>query len=117
MLNEWINIQNVCKIKITNIEYHRNGVSGNGFHVVTFVMKNGNKNQNMVAVLFEEQGNISVLDIDMLAVQNIAFGENSWRGDNFEDVLRKEIQDMYDERDRKWALEHPENYPTKEDLA
>jgi hypothetical protein len=33
-----------------------------------------------------------VLDVDKLAQSDIAFGSNSWRGDRFEQSLRKAIR-------------------------
>jgi len=85
------------KLKVTDIAYHRNGVCGNGFVVVTFDYKDSIYH-NMMAVLFEEPGNCAVFDMDLFP--NIKFAENSWRGDYFEDVLRKEIV--------KWNTEQTE---------
>ncbi len=82
-------------IKNLKIDYHRNGVSGNGFHVATFNWKDdGEKKQrHMVAIIFEGQGDCAVLDIDETAKDNIEFANgNSWRGDHFEDELRKAIE-------------------------
>lgn len=79
-------------IKITGLSYHRNGVHGNGFHVVLFTWKDGRRTRRMVATVFMESGNLAVLDIDETAAGNIAFAEgNSWRGDDFEQVLRAAI--------------------------
>lgn len=79
------------KINITNITHHRNGVAANGFAVVLFTTGRGKSRQNMVATVFPERGNIAVLDADMTAAGNIKFGENSWRGDEFESQLRSAI--------------------------
>lgn len=78
---------------IQEIAYHRNGVMGNGFYVIKFRQDR----QNMLAVVFGEMGNVAVFDLDLLGKGNITFGENSWRGDNFEDWLRKEIANYEDE--------------------
>jgi len=94
---EWIYTQGVGKIKVTDIAYHRNGVRGNGFFVVTFINKDGNRNMHMVATIFEGIGDIAVLNVDLLAEGNIQFAENSWRGDNFEPELRSEIEKWKDE--------------------
>jgi len=96
-MNEWIYTQSVGKIKVTDIAYHRNGVSGNGFHVVTFINKDGNKNMHMVAILFENRFDIAVLNTDLLSAGVISSGENAWRGDNFEPELRSEIKKWEDE--------------------
>ena len=75
------------------VDYHRNGVCGEGFHVATFDMKRGNERHKMVGILFGDAGQCAILDIDMLSANNIEFGEgNSWRGDHFEDELRDAIK-------------------------
>ena len=85
-------------MKIHNVEvaYHRNGVSGIGFHVVTFTWKDTDVSppvtRRMVATVFPKENTIAVLDIDQTAAGNIAFAKgNSWRGDHFEAELREEI--------------------------
>ena len=82
-------------IKIKEVTYHRNGICGNGFDVVLFDHKDEkNVNHRMVGIVFEESGNVAVLDVDQTAQGNIAFaGGNSWRGDWFEDELRKAIKE------------------------
>ena len=79
------------KLKIIAADRHRNGVAGNPFEVVLFKVHRdfGTK----VAVLFDEPGNCAVLDVNLLAAGDIAFGSNSWRGDDFEQRLRKAIAD------------------------
>jgi len=118
-MNEWIYTQNVGKIKVTDIAYHRNGVMGNGFFAVAFLNKDGNKNMRMVATVFEERGNIAVLNVDLLASGNIKFAENSWRGDNFEPELRAEIKKWEDETwGKPVSLEPPFSEPmSAEQLA
>jgi len=85
-------------MKIIKVAYHRNGVCGEGFNVVTFNYKDIDtrpvKNRHMIGVLFEEQGQCAVLDIDELTKDNIEFASgNSWRGDHFEVELRQKIKD------------------------
>ena len=77
--------------KIQQIEYHRNGVMGTGFSIVKFSGGNLNK-LNMLGVVFPDKGNVAVFNLDELARGNINFGENSWRGDEFEHELRLAIQ-------------------------
>ena len=98
--------------KLEAVEYHRNGIAGEGFKVALFTMTDGNtgKERNMLAILFdtdeeglEFNGRCAVLDRDMTAAGNVKFMENSWRGDQFEEVLRPLIKRALDE---KWdALE------------
>ena len=85
------------EIKIRKIDFHRNGVSGEGFHVATFDWEDKDEDEkvvrHMVATIFEAQGQCAVLDINELLKDNIGVAEgNSWRGDHFEEELRKEIK-------------------------
>jgi hypothetical protein len=83
---------NEAKIKVRGIAYHRNGITGAGFHVVTFTTGSGTKRQNMLGIAFEEADHVAVLDTDLLAENVIAFAENSWRGaDHFGPALREAI--------------------------
>ena len=82
------------KLDIAKTAYHRNGICGEGFHAITFRWKDeGNgQHRHMVAILFEEQGQCAVLDIDELTKDNIGFAQgNSWRGDHFEPDLRETL--------------------------
>jgi hypothetical protein len=82
------------KLSNVKIDYHRNGVAGDPFHVATFTMREGKEKHHMVAVLFEKR-QCAVFDIDELVKDNIAFAKgNSWRGDHFEDELRQKIKAM-----------------------
>ena len=83
--------RNLPKGKVIAREYHRNGVCGNGFALG--IVQEGKDRK--VVICFPGSGNTAVLDIDMLTTGNIAFGENSWRGDVYSDVYRKEITGDY----------------------
>jgi hypothetical protein len=98
-------------IKIHDVAHHRNGISGEGFYTVTFTDTavrdpESRKRYTFVATVFppdpitdgpmegepdwhSTQGlhapRIAVLAIDLLP--SIAFGHNSWRGDNYQDAL------------------------------
>jgi hypothetical protein len=78
-------------MKIYEIVSHRNGVAGNGFYVVRFDGRKEGGTKNMIATVFPERGNVAVFSIPLLADNNITFGQNSWRGDDFEPELRKAI--------------------------
>ena len=88
-------------LQVIKHEYHRNGICGNGFHVVIFDWTEPNDAQkNMCAFLFEETGSIAVTQIDMLKEHNIEFAcGNSWRGDHFEGAIRAFIKE---EEDKYW---------------
>jgi len=52
----------------------------------------------MVAILFVDSiGSCAVFDTDLLGQGNVTFGENSWRGDNYEKELRKVVEEYWDE--------------------
>lgn len=76
--------------RIQRIAHHRNGVAGEPFNVVLFT-DTGEERSSKVAVLFEPDGFCAVLDTGKLAAGDIAFGSNSWRGDDYEPPLRQAI--------------------------
>lgn len=83
-------------MKINKIEFHRNGISGIGFHVVLF---DADDDKDMMAVVFPEDGAVAVLNVPETAKGNIEFAKgNSWRGDYFERDLRKAIEEYENER-------------------
>lgn len=88
------------KLKINNIQYHRNGVCGEPFFVINFDDK---KIGNMIGVVFpnydskkeqytnEFNPKVAVFKTELLGQGNINFGENSYRGDCYADDLIKAI--------------------------
>ncbi len=81
-------------LKIIDISHHRNGVSGTSFDVVLFKDR-GRQGSRKVAILFPEEGHCAVLDVAKLAAGDIAFGSNSWRGDDYEPDLMDAITAFY----------------------
>ncbi|KKN15328.1 hypothetical protein LCGC14_0987270 [marine sediment metagenome] len=80
--------------KIEEIEYHRNGVSGEGFHVVTF--QQHPERTKMVGIVFLGRDRVAVFDRELLGRGVIQIGlpddgGNSWHGDQFEPELRAAI--------------------------
>jgi tetrahydromethanopterin S-methyltransferase subunit E len=75
--------------KIIKISYHRNGVTGVPFYVILFE----SLKQKMVAIVHEEDGYVSILDVELLNAGIIEFGMNSWRCEHFEPELRKAIHE------------------------
>jgi hypothetical protein len=75
------------RLTLEDVAYHRNGVSGEGFHVLTF--REGQ--EPMVAVVFAGEGQVAVFNRNMLGDGVITFGVNSYRGDEFEPFLRAAI--------------------------
>ncbi len=78
--------------RIIDIDFHRNGISGAPFHVILFEDK-GDEASRKVGIVFQSPQHVAVLDIAKLADGNIAFGQNSWRGDVFEIELRAAVTD------------------------
>lgn len=76
------------KLSITEIQRHRNGISGAPFHAVTF---RDPENGPMFAVVFDQPHHVAVFQLDKLSAGDIVFGSNSWRGDQFEPFLRNAI--------------------------
>lgn len=76
------------KLSITQTEYHRNGISGAPFHVMTFHQED---RRQMLGVVFAEPYHVAVFDMALLSQGNIRFGTNSFRGDCFEPTLRRAI--------------------------
>ena len=84
----WIHRAEDQKVVIERVAFHRNGICGNGFHVILFTQLDGTK---MQGVVFEEPGNIAVFDRDLVGQSNVDFYSNSWRGDEFEQALREAV--------------------------
>ncbi len=76
------------KLSFDEIQRHRNGVCGAPFYVLTFHDPDQGK---MVGIVFEAEHHVAVFSLDKLALGNIAFGDNSWRGDRYEPHLRSAI--------------------------
>jgi hypothetical protein len=77
------------KLSIIDIAHHRNGISAAPFHVVVF-----NDGESVkIGVVFEQASHLAVFDLAKLAKADIAFGSNSYRGDQYEPRLRKSISD------------------------
>ncbi len=85
----------MAKLKIEEIDYHRNGVAGEGFHVVKF--REGRR--KMLGVVFSAEMHIAVFDRDLLAQDCVTFGVNSWRGDDYDSRLREAIKAYWDAYD------------------
>ncbi len=63
--------------------YHRNGVTGEGFHVCRFIYYAAGEFENMQAVVFWAKGHVAVTSLDN--------PDSTWRGDVFENALREAI--------------------------
>lgn len=80
-------------IKVLKVDYHRNGVCGDGFHVALLDFKEaGEKKRRMVAIRFPGECRCAVLDTALLAKDTIEFMQNSWRGDHFVEAVDAAIE-------------------------
>lgn len=77
----------MAKRKIINVASHRNGVSGVPFSVVHF---RDEDRSEMYGIVFSDDSDcfVAVFDKKLLAAGVIAFGQNSYRGDDYADFLR-----------------------------
>ena len=79
-------------IKVHDIQYHRNGISGVPFYSVHFQ----HDKDHMHASVVPHEGGVAVDNMDKLAERNVKFGENSFRGDMYEKPLREAIRKHQD---------------------
>ena len=86
--------QSDIKVKLLSHAHHRNGICGAPFEVCIFDSIEGNTTTRMVGILFEGRGQVAVFDLGLLAAGDVAFGSNSWRGDEFEKPLRDALRDQ-----------------------
>ena len=75
-------------MKINKVAFHRNGSSGEPFHIIKFT----NKKEKMIGIVFKEKYHVAVFNQKLLGKGIIDFGVNSFRGDNYENKLRNAIK-------------------------
>ena len=86
---------NRIKVKLLSHAHHRNGISGAPFEVCLFDATEQGDTTTMVGILFDDvKGAVAVFDLAKLAAGDIAFGSNSWRGDEYEKPLRDALRDQ-----------------------
>jgi hypothetical protein len=90
-------------VEVTQVAYHRNGISGVPFHAVLFVARvegltPGERRERFLASVFDEPGAVSLISLDRIATEGVTFGPNSWRGDQFEPELRAAISQFEETR-------------------
>ncbi len=78
------------KLNIIAIAHHRNGTCGAPFHAVLFD-DDGPEGSRKVGIVFDEPHHCAVLDVAKLTAGDIAFGSNSYRGDQYEPHLRDAV--------------------------
>jgi hypothetical protein len=89
------------------VEYHRNGIAGDGFYCAVAKGKDG----DMLITYFLELGQCACAVYKLDLLPDITFGVNSWRGDNYETAMKKAIEyyniqyDMWLEKINKISAE------------
>lgn len=74
--------------KITSVCFHRNGMVGNGYTTVQFLLNN---KKRMLAVVFSGRAaNIAILDLDTM---------ESHRYEDYEKEMRQAVEEYADGRD------------------
>ena len=86
------------EIEVEAIASHRNGIGGEPFHVVLF----HDDKMPMLGIVFGKEGHVAVLHRGKLAEGDVAFGSNSWRGDEYEAELREAIAVFEEEQRKRW---------------
>jgi len=76
------------KLHFQSIDCHRNGICGAPFHALLFLDSDEGE---MLGVVFDAPHHVAVFNLSKLALGNVAFGVNSWRGDRYEPSLRRAI--------------------------
>lgn len=84
-------------LQIINASFHRNGVAGLPFYVA--LVDDPESDDVKLVIMFEAEGHTAVLSLDKLINEDIEFGSNSWRGDQYEAVLRPELWDTEPDED------------------
>jgi hypothetical protein len=95
-------------VKIKDIDYHRNGVSGKGFYVVLFKDRTGDVMESEMLAVVDPESYIATYVIGLDSLNNLEIGigmGNHWRGDHYASVVRKAINK--DQRQR-WGTTYPE---------
>ena len=86
------------RITIQDLAFHRNGVSGEGFHAVNFYCHASQRHmtafvfmkdydEETQAYILDGNPKVAVIDRDLLGQGIITFGINSWRGDYYANDL------------------------------
>lgn len=81
------------EIEVLQVDWHRNGIGGEGFYAVLFRWRTNKGVENFLGTLFDRAGQCAVVSLDRIGEHGVSFGFNSWRGDVVEDRLRKAIRD------------------------
>jgi|SaaInlStandDraft_2_1057019.scaffolds.fasta_scaffold43755_2 hypothetical protein len=82
-------------MQIKDLDYHRNGVSGQPFNVGIIKDEDGS---DKLVIQFQDKICTAVLDMELLKKDNISFMQNSWRGDSYADEFNKLAKQFFEEK-------------------
>jgi hypothetical protein len=95
-------------MKVTALDYHRNGICGLGFHVGIVQ----DEDRDMLVIRFPKDADgpaggvlCTAFDLAKLRDHEIRFFYNSWRGDNYSDLMDAAIERRRVERDQYYEME------------
>ncbi len=92
------------EVKVEEVDYHRNGIGGEGFHIIKFQSRDDGEGefQDMIGIVFEEAMTTAVFNRRLLGNGEIRFMHNSFRGDVFDLHLRRGITAWKIEQDHEF---------------
>lgn len=77
-------------LQILDASFHRNGVAGLPFYAA--LVDDPENDDVKLVIMFEAEGHTAVLSLDKLTnEEDISFGSNSWKGDQYEAILKPEL--------------------------
>jgi hypothetical protein len=103
---------------VTALDYHRNGISGLGFHVGIVKDTDEDGTREMLVIRFPEDeadrqtGAVvcAAFDLAKLDEREIRSFHNSWRGDHYHEAMDAAIKQEADDRDAKRVAEQRERF-------
>lgn len=84
------------RCRVTEIDFQRNGVSGESFYVCRF-MSSESPERPLIGIVFDDRKYVAVIDPENLT--------QHWRGDYYEDGLRAAIEANQDVIWKNWDIE------------
>jgi hypothetical protein len=89
-------------LKFKDVQYHRNGISGDGFHCA--VAYDPEAEGDMLITYFDIENHCCCSAFKLSMLPNIRFAENSWRGDCYADRMEKAIEEYRKQFDKHYGL-------------
>ena len=91
-------------LKFKDVQYHRNGVSGEGFYCA--VATDPEQKGDMLITFFPDvdSGGICCAVYKLSLLPSIKFGVNSWRGDHYATSMKNAVAEYRRQWDEFYAL-------------